>query len=172
MKKLATGIAVIALIGTPALAADMVAKAPPIPSSPVQGWNGLYVGIDGGGGWNDPTGDRFCVNPNGRLFGAGCGENAESHVVRPGGGFVGGTAGYNYQSGSIVYGIETDLQWSGIKASGTMPVINPPGGIAYTATYNIDWFGTTRGRIGLLATPNLCSTAPVVSSTDTSWRLR
>jgi opacity protein-like surface antigen len=44
MKKLATAIAAIALIGTPALAADIAVKAPPPAPAPVYNWTGFYVG--------------------------------------------------------------------------------------------------------------------------------
>lgn len=36
-----------ALIGTPALAADMPLKAPP-PPAPINNWTGFYLGIEGG----------------------------------------------------------------------------------------------------------------------------
>ena len=49
MKKLATAIAAIALIGTPAFAADMAVKAPPSPPpAPVYNWTGWYVGVNAG----------------------------------------------------------------------------------------------------------------------------
>ena len=52
MKKLATAIAAIALIGTPAFAADMAVKAPPpAPApAPVCIWCGYYVGVNAAGG--------------------------------------------------------------------------------------------------------------------------
>jgi len=49
MKKLATAIAAIALIGTPAFTADMAVKAPPPALEPVFGWTGFYVGAELGG---------------------------------------------------------------------------------------------------------------------------
>src|SRR5581483_1953067 len=53
--------ALVTLLATPVLAADMALKAPPPAASPAGNWAGFYVGINGGGGWNDPTGDRYCV---------------------------------------------------------------------------------------------------------------
>lgn len=47
MKRLATAIAAIALIGTPAFAADMAVKAPPAPA-PVYNWTGWYTGVNAG----------------------------------------------------------------------------------------------------------------------------
>jgi outer membrane immunogenic protein len=145
------------LIGTPALAADMALKAPPPPPAPVWSWTGFYVGLNGGYGWNQSTGTLSCINPAGALFGAGCNAGV-SGVTRPHGGLFGGQAGYNWQSNSIVYGLETDLQWSGIKSTNSVvdPCCNPgfttPGTV--TATSNLQWFGTVRARVGVLASPN------------------
>jgi outer membrane immunogenic protein len=55
MKKPATAIAAIALIGTPAFAADMAVKAPPPALEPVFSWTGFYVGAALGGEWADTT---------------------------------------------------------------------------------------------------------------------
>src|SRR5260370_5510006 len=57
MNKLATAIAAIALIGTPAFAADMAVKAPPPAPAPVPSWTGFYGGIQFGGGWSDEAGN-------------------------------------------------------------------------------------------------------------------
>jgi outer membrane immunogenic protein len=53
MKKLALCTIAIALIGTPAFAADMAVKAPPPAPAPVPTWTGFYGGIQFGGGWSD-----------------------------------------------------------------------------------------------------------------------
>ena len=51
--------------------------------------------------------------------------------------FFGGLqAGYNFQSGTLVFGIQTDLSLSGIKYENVD-----------TDPDTIDWFGTTTGRI-------------------------
>ena len=54
---------------------------------------------------------------------------------------VGGTLGYNMQFGSAVFGVEADIDWSGVKGSTTT---NCPLGCETKNT----WFGTARGRIG------------------------
>jgi opacity protein-like surface antigen len=48
MKRLATTIAAIALIGTPAFAADLAVKAPPPAPAPVYNWTGWYAGVNAG----------------------------------------------------------------------------------------------------------------------------
>ena len=156
-KLLIAGAALMALIGTSALAADMPLKAPPAPVAPAWSWTGFYGGINGGYGWNRSTGDEYAINPAGVLFGAGT-DSGVAGVVRPRGGLFGGQAGYNWQSQSIVYGLEADIQWSGIKGSGSGidPCCNGAPGAPglFTANANLQWFGTARGRIGVLASPN------------------
>ena len=81
-------MALAALIGTPAFAADMALKAPPAPVAPMYGWTGFYLGIEGGGGWgrenradNSSVGCPPCVGVN----------------HRPDAGIFGGVAGLRCQ---------------------------------------------------------------------------
>jgi outer membrane immunogenic protein len=144
--------AVAALVHSPALAADMDYKTLASPPPPVWSWTGFYVGVDGGYGWNEDTGGSVCINPHGVVSGTGC-TFPSGPVTSPAGGLFGGEAGYNLQRGQIVVGIETDFQWSGIAGSGVVPLSEPifPGPVAtYTATNRVDWFGTTRARIGVV----------------------
>jgi outer membrane immunogenic protein len=57
MKKLATAVTTIVLIGTPAFAADIPVKALPPPPTPVDSWTGWYVGGNFGYGWGNVTTD-------------------------------------------------------------------------------------------------------------------
>ena len=79
MKKLvAASIALAALVGAPASAADMPVRtpAPKEPAFTVYNWTGFYVGIQGGGGWSHAvqtdvrpfTSDNY--QPNGGVIGA------------------------------------------------------------------------------------------------------
>jgi outer membrane immunogenic protein len=52
----------------------------------------------------------------------------------------GGTLGYNWQAGAIVYGLEGDFDWSGVKG-------NVACGIGTCETANT-WLATFRGRLG------------------------
>lgn len=149
--------AAVLTMASTASAADMALKAPPPPPTPVSSWTGFYIGVDGGYGSNQSTGDSVCINPAGIVFGAGC-TLPTGPVMRPSGGLFGGEAGYNYQSGVVVTGVETDFQWSGIRGSGTALLSEPifVGPVAsYSATSNMDWFGTTRARIGILPSGRL-----------------
>jgi outer membrane immunogenic protein len=83
-----------------AAAADLAVKAPPPGLAPayLSDWAGFYIGIHGGGGWASTTFDLF-PELNGKLSG----------------GLVGGHAGYNWQYGSVVAGLEADFSGADIK---------------------------------------------------------
>jgi outer membrane immunogenic protein len=58
------------------------------------------------------------------------------------GALIGGTAGYNWQMGSAVFGVEGDIDWSSIKGSGPTTCV-----VGGCETKN-NWLGTFRGRLG------------------------
>ncbi|MGA9089846.1 MAG: outer membrane beta-barrel protein [Bradyrhizobium sp.] len=107
MTKLAIGIAsIVALIGTPAVAADMVVKASLPPVAALYNWSGSYVGIAGGYGWghsdqSDPgfvigsTGGNGGIGGNGGNGGAGglLGGNGGAGGAGGNGGLLGGNGG-------------------------------------------------------------------------------
>lgn len=106
-----------------ALAADPVYEEPlPVVAS-VYDWSGAYVGLQAGYGWADADVTIF-TNP------------AFVGSFDLDGGFVGGLAGYNFQSGNFVYGIEGDINKSWIELD------------EEDADGEIDWFGSVRGRVG------------------------
>jgi outer membrane immunogenic protein len=160
MKKLTTVIASIALIGTPAVAADIAAKAPPPSPAPVYNWTGWYAGVNVGASFGTTKTD-FNVSP---LFG----NNGPLFQLTPGLGFSdqtypaafigGGQIGYNWQySPVIVVGLEADFQGSTERETTNLtqpisafpPSTSLPGGAAVRDyTTQIDWFGTVRPRIG------------------------
>ena len=61
---------------------------------------------------------------------------------------AGGQAGYNWQNGSWVYGLETDLSGTNLKSSMNGGLITPCLGDGASTSANIDWYGTVRGRAG------------------------
>jgi outer membrane immunogenic protein len=83
----------------------------------------------------------------------------------PQSGLVGGfEVGYNWQAGSNwLLGIETDFSFSGMSGTASGPtsfLVNAPSFFtvipqSITANESTDWYGTVRGRLGRLATPNL-----------------
>jgi outer membrane immunogenic protein len=151
MKKLRLGIIAIgAMIVGPALAADLPLKAAPAPAMAPFSWAGFYIGVNVGYGWGDAD-TRFDPLPTA----AGFIDLGPTIIdARPKGPFAGGQLGYNWQAGTLVWGIETDLQWSDIKGQRSeSPIINNVGlpfgaGSSLSTGERLDWFGTTRLRIG------------------------
>ena len=128
MKKiLLASVALIALTGA-ASAADLAARhytKAPVAVASVYNWTGFYLGVVGGGAWEDANSPRMQ------------------------GGFVGGTAGYNWQTGNVVFGVEADGAWADVNASAAGVVIVPGlGAIPTSVSSKTDAMGTVRGRIG------------------------
>ena len=70
---------------------------------------------------------------------------------------AGAQAGYNWQSGSVVYGFETDISGLNLKTQmnttlprATFGFIPPP---TANTTSSVDWYGTVRGRLGWTSGP-------------------
>jgi outer membrane immunogenic protein len=101
-------------------------------------WTGFYVGVNAGYGWS--TGEVSVTVPGVGTF------DAEDE----GGLVAGGQIGYNYQIGSFVVGLETDLQYADIGRN--YEVINAglvgvPGFVEIEDGDN--YFGTVRARLGV-----------------------
>ena len=130
MKKVLLASACLFALAAPASAADLAArpytKAPVAPLASVYNWTGFYLGIVGGGAWEASSGDPKMQ-----------------------GGFVGGTAGYNWQTGNVVFGLEADAAWADVSASAAGTVfVAGVGGVPASLTSRTDAMGTVRGRIG------------------------
>jgi outer membrane immunogenic protein len=152
MKRLATAITTITLIGTPAFA------APPSPPAPVYNWTGWYAGVNAGAGFGGAKTD-FNVSPVFAGLGTVTGGFAGSDTESPDGFIGGGQIGYNWQVSPIwVAGLEADFQGAVERDGANLndPFnFTVPGGVAQVTgtqvtnyTTKIDWFGTVRGRIG------------------------
>jgi outer membrane immunogenic protein len=132
---------------------------------PVVNWTGFYVGINGGYSWGKAGRELSFFNP---LTGiqiippVGSGATSDSNLN---GGVFGGQLGYNWQSGNWVFGFETDAQWTGQRGSasrlcGVLATVAGaclPGvslGTSAAIEQHLEWFGTFRGRAGVLVTPS------------------
>jgi outer membrane immunogenic protein len=159
MKNAVVGIAaIVALIGTPALAADMATKAPTAPApapAPVYNWTGFYWGINGGYGFGKTSVNLVPEDVLTTVFtcvGGPC-PGAPSFDVN--GGFGGLQAGYNWQfATSWVAGLEADFQFSSLKGTGSS-AFGLEGPATYFAQQEIDEFGTARARLGWLPINNV-----------------
>lgn len=164
MKKLVLALAsATALTAAPALAADlgrMPVKAPVAYAPAPFNWTGFYLGLNAGYGFgrNDlrvaPSADAASQAFWNPAFLAGA---APSRYRLEQDGFVGGgQIGYNVQTGMFVWGVEADLQGSGIRDSVDVATITPgfvPG--FFSASQQLEWFGTGRARLGLTTGPAL-----------------
>jgi outer membrane immunogenic protein len=117
---LATSLANAADLPRP-LPQQMVTKAPPFIDQTFN-WTGVYVGVNGGGGWGHAFTDL-------------------SGGMHDSGGVVGGTVGYNAQFGNWVLGFEGDLDWSNVN--GSTSAAGCPG-----CSVQNNWLSTARGRVG------------------------
>jgi outer membrane immunogenic protein len=121
MKKFLLASAAVLIASAPAMAADLGAapytKAPAAAIA-INNWTGFYIGAMGGYAQENSSG-----------------------IGTLKGGFAGGTAGYNWQTGNFVLGIEADAAWADIGTTVGVPPL-----VALTAT--IRDTGTVRGRIG------------------------
>jgi outer membrane immunogenic protein len=158
VKKIVLATALLALGSASAFAADLPArtytKAPMM--APVNTWQGFYIGGNVGYSWGKNTTD-FTFLPTSTLFAA----NNATFDSKPEGVIGGAQVGYNWQTGSLVAGIEADIQGSGIK--GSIPkslLVNSVSGLPLANTFRssdekLSWFGTVRGRIGVAVMPTL-----------------
>src|SRR5690606_18132662 len=83
---------------------------------------GFYAGIQGGYGWGESNWNFVGIDTS------------------PDGWLIGGTLGYNWQAGSLVFGVEADVAWSDIKGDAAC-------GPFVCETAN-SWLGTARLRLG------------------------
>lgn len=106
-------------------------------------WSGFYVGAVAGGGWSEDDPVDLQAFPDG--------DGAEFGALAPEGWLAGVTAGYNTQSGNLVFGLEGDLQATDFAASGEETL----DGITTSSALGVDWYGTTNLRAGYAAGPAL-----------------
>jgi outer membrane immunogenic protein len=141
---LLAGASLVLGLGVPAVAADLPVKAPPrkAPVIAPYSWTGWYIGANAGYGVGQKQG----------TFASSLG--IETFNAMPAGGFGGGQLGFNYQFGSFVLGAETDIQGAGISDTRTCLLGCIPGSSALI-DQKLNWFGTTRARVGLANGPVL-----------------
>jgi outer membrane immunogenic protein len=130
-------------------AADLALKAPP-PAPVVDQWTGWYVGLNLGGSWGRSR--TSYSDPDPAFVPFSTSQNMD--------GVLGGAQiGYNWQvNRNWLLGVEADFQGTGQRGSATFPPITEIfAGAAVTTvtttgtlTQKMPWFGTVRGRIGVL----------------------
>jgi opacity protein-like surface antigen len=147
-RSLVVSAALTFLVAGSAMAADMPVKASPYHNTR-QGcanFGGFYVGAQAGGAsynhtFNDV--DAFAINVVDSKL-----PRSVSHSGR--GGLAGAQAGYNWQSGCTVFGIESDWARTNAKASSLLRDGDRDDADSVTVTSKMSWFGTTRIRTGVV----------------------
>ena len=149
--------ALLALGPASAFAADLPArtytKAPMM--APINTWQGFYIGGNVGYGWGN-SGTDFTGLPSTVIFNVA----PTSLDTKPKGVIGGAQIGYNWQMGSLVTGLEADIQGSDMKGSATRSPVSlidtgPLTGSSQSADQRLSWFGTVRGRLGITVTPTV-----------------
>jgi outer membrane immunogenic protein len=122
-------------LAAPASAADLPV-APPV-AAPVFSWTGFYIG--GHAGWARAELEETLVTAfppfvAGTTFG-----DSES-------GFVAGLqAGFNYQIGQFVLGVEGQISWTDIARS----TVTTIGGVTFSDSIELNWVATVAARFGV-----------------------
>ena len=130
LRPTAVALGLVAFLGAiPAQAADVIMEEPPMPAAPMEEpplntWTGPYAGISLGYGFSGRT-------------------NAPGNTVNTKGFVGGGFAGYNYQDGMFVAGIEGDVNYAGLRGSNA----------GLTSRSSLD--GSLRARIGVAVTDDV-----------------
>jgi outer membrane immunogenic protein len=138
------GIVFATAVGGSALAADMgmPIKAPSY--APAFSWTGTYVGGNVGGVWGTfNTSPTTTNNLTGAVGAPGAIDVKNSSVIG------GVQAGYNWQIGQYVLGLEQDYQFTGLKQTATFAA--PAGAFLAgdSMAVKTDYLAATRAKVGL-----------------------
>lgn len=114
-------------------------------------WSGLYIGAHAGYASADwgvdlsrTTGAIIYNDPF----------PADANSLNDDSGWLGGLQiGANYQTASLVFGIEADVTWADVSAKGTFVTV--PNNTIWDISSDLEVLGTLRGRVGFLATNSL-----------------
>lgn len=134
LRTVSTAALVLGLGTAGALAADImdpVAPAPAYAPEPVPGWGGFYFGVHAGYGMADLD----------LSYNSDASESAAAYVEDNEGALAGVHAGYNWQTGQIVFGIEGDIDWSAMETEAVEVSTD-----AFVG--DIDFLASLRARLG------------------------
>ena len=153
----ASAVVTVVAFASIASAADMPVKAPiyKAPAAMPYSWTGFYVGGNIGYSWGN--GDASYSDPG--LVSIGLPPSL-SGSQKINGVIGGGQVGFNWQANNTwVFGIEADFQGSGEKGSFNNSYADGLDATGATTQIlgesKILWFGTVRGRVGVLVNPTL-----------------
>ena len=144
--KIAIAASVFVLSCGSTFGADLLRQTPkvisgqtPLSSAPVSEWSGFYVGANAGAALATVSATALGEITN-QTF-------ATSQSKLDQSGPMGGLqAGFALQSGAIVYGLETDIDFGAIR--GSIDVTSPDGATATHLQSKLSMLSTLRGRVG------------------------
>lgn len=122
------------------MAADIPAKVYSPASPCCVSWDGFYFGVHGGYGWKRNNFEQvLSTNPLVTIGG-----------IDSKGWVFGGQAGYNWQYGSWVAGLEIDFSTSGIRGETPLVTRNPTPDTTLSERRgdDVQYLGTARARLG------------------------
>lgn len=149
MKKIAlASVAIVASLGT-TIAADLPIKKSVPAAIPTFSWSGIYAGINIGYGFGNNSVEQGSMVENNGVFIAKWSKNQNLAGV-----IGGGQVGYNLQINQwLVFGGEADIQASDMNSKRwyqTTGIGYPGDRLSINSTNALDWFGTLRGRVGVV----------------------
>lgn len=155
MKKLLLACSIATLAIASGSASEARADEPgAVPHASQNSWTGFYVGVHAGYGFGEGDGDTSFL-PDPSTFGA----QPFSSSIEADGFIGGGQAGYDWQFGKYVVGVEADLSWSDVQGDERVSPLSDFGGTPdpawfQDASVELEWLATLRARAGILIKPN------------------
>jgi outer membrane immunogenic protein len=153
---LRTLLAAGALLGfaASAHAADVYSNSGGLKDSPVSSsaynWSGFYAGVNAGGGWSQLDSSFTTTNSSGTSGLTINHTNADVGVVG------GGQAGYNFQTGAFVVGLEGDFGYLGVSnTSNIITAFAPGNSLALGTKIEPGFLADITARVGYASGPAL-----------------
>jgi outer membrane immunogenic protein len=151
--------AFVALLGAPAIAADMAVKVPlaaKAPAAAASSWTGCYGGINDGVAYGESNVKSTFVGPvppQSLPFAREL-DGEMSPGLHPWGRTAGAQVGCNWQSSNLVAGVETDFDYMELQSAiATKPpasFIDPfSADVSSRTSFGAHWLYTLRGRLGV-----------------------
>lgn len=144
--------------GGAASAADLALKAPRAAPVPLYNWSGCYVGGNAGGAWSRMDTTRVQIDT------APPTPTADDYGRENDSGFMGGAqVGCDFQTTNLVFGVESQFEFGGVKGSHAIPAFP-----AFTEANNLQQLYLITGRMGYLWTPQLLGYVKVGAAFQTN----
>ena len=156
-----TAIAATSVASAADLGARPYTKAP-VMVEPIYNWTGFYIGGNVGYSWGRSSDTSTLTNGAGTVLFTSADRASMDGVIG------GAQIGFNWQVQNWVWGLEADIQGSDQKGGrsflcptgvctptfGVLAVFPGPA-VPVALDQKLEWFGTVRGRVGVLATPKV-----------------